>query len=307
MNPSRNLLLITSDQQHWITLGLLNPEIETPALDRLARRGILFNRAYCPNPTCTPTRASIITGLMPSRHGAYSLGTKLPESVPTLGEHLQRAGYRTALIGKAHFQPLKSTPEYPSLEAPPVIHDYEFWRRFNGPFYGFEHVELTRNHADEGWVGQHYALWLEAQGFANWRDCFQPPGGTHERQFGRWNIPEDYHYNRWITERSLAQIEAAQHEGKPFFVWASYFDPHPPYIAPEPWDTLYAGRPLTVPRGRPGEHDRNPPHFGLTQQENPDFPRGRNPAATSSTASTRTSTRRSSDAGRWKSTTAWSR
>ena len=71
-----NILLITSDQQHWNTLGCLNPEIQTPHLDALAQQGTLFNRAYCPNPTCTPTRASIITGKYPSQHGAWSLGTK---------------------------------------------------------------------------------------------------------------------------------------------------------------------------------------------------------------------------------------
>lgn len=271
MTTARNLLLLTSDQQHWFTLGVQNPEIKTPALDRLAARGTLFRRAYCPNPTCTPTRSSIITGLMPSRHGAYTLGTKLPESVPTIGGHLSAAGYRTSLIGKAHFQQLKSTPEYPSLESPPEIHDYDFWRAFNGPFYGFDHVELTRNHADEGWVGQHYALWMEQQGFADWRKCFQPPGGTHERQKWRWNIPERYHYNRWITDRTIARMEEHQRNNEPFLIWVSFFDPHPPYLAPEPWDTLYAGAPLTVPHGRPGEHDKNPPHFQLTQQANPDF------------------------------------
>ena len=104
-----NVLLITSDQQHWQTLGCLNAEIETPNLDRLAAQGMLFNRAYCPNPTCTPTRASIITGKYPSQHGAWSLGTKLSESEHTVGEDFSAAGYRTALVGKAHFQPLAGT------------------------------------------------------------------------------------------------------------------------------------------------------------------------------------------------------
>ena len=56
-----NVLLITSDQQHWNTLGQYNPEIQTPHLDRLAESGTTFGRAYCPNPTYA-YRASIITG-----------------------------------------------------------------------------------------------------------------------------------------------------------------------------------------------------------------------------------------------------
>ena len=157
-SDARNVLLITTDQQHWNTLGCLNPEIRTPNLDRLAAGGTLFTRAYCPNPTCTPTRASIITGKYPSQHGAWSLGTRLPESEHTVGEDLQAAGVRTALVGKAHFQPLAGNAEHPSLEAYPTLQDLAFWRRFHGPFYGFEHVELARNHTDEAHVGQHYAL-----------------------------------------------------------------------------------------------------------------------------------------------------
>ena len=53
MADKPNLLLITSDQQHWFTLGINNPKIKTPNLDRLAKMGTNFTRAYCPNPTCT--------------------------------------------------------------------------------------------------------------------------------------------------------------------------------------------------------------------------------------------------------------
>ena len=112
-----NILLITSDQQHFSMLGKVNPEVKTPNLDRLATRGTLYQRAYCPNPTCTPTRASIITGQYPSQHGAWSLGTKLPETAHTVGEDFMAGGYDTTLVGKAHFQPLASTTEYPSVNA----------------------------------------------------------------------------------------------------------------------------------------------------------------------------------------------
>jgi len=266
-----NFLLITSDQQHWNTLGCLNEEIKTPNLDRLAGEGVLFTRAYCTNPTCTPSRASIITGKYPSQHGAWSLGTKLPESEHTVGEDLSKAGYRTALVGKAHFQPLQGTDEFPSLEAYPILQDLEFWRGFHGPFYGFEHVELARNHTDEPHVGQHYVLWLEEKGCKNWRDYFRPPTGNNDRQKRRWQIPEEYHYDAWIAERTCALLEEYHRKGENFFLWASFFDPHPKYLVPEPWDTMYDPEKLTVPSVVEGEHENNPPHFQLTQQENPDF------------------------------------
>ena len=267
---ARNVLLITSDQQHWTTLGCLNGELRTPNLDRLAARGTLFTRAYCPNPTCTPTRASIITGRYPSQHGAWSLGTKLLESEHTVGEDFQGAGVRTALVGKAHFQPTAGTCEHPSLEAYPTLQDLEFWRGFHGPFYGFEHVELARNHTDEAYVGQHYALWMERKGLADWRGYFRPPTGTNDRQRRTWEIPETFHYGTWIAERCCDLLDGYAERGERFFLWASFLDPHPTYLVPEPWDSMYDPAALTVPAVQPGEHDANPPHFRLKQMANPD-------------------------------------
>lgn len=272
MATKPNVLLITSDQQHWNTIGAFNKEISTPNLDRLVREGTNFSRAYCPNPTCTPSRASIITGMYPSQHGAWTLGTKLLEDRHTVGEDFTQAGYRTALVGKAHFQPLNTTEEYPSLEAYPILQDLDFWRSFHGPFYGFEHVELTRPHTNEAHIGQHYAAWLEEKGCHNWRDYFLPPTGTMDKSITyKWPIPEEYHYNTWIAERTNDLLEQYKNEEDSFFLWASFFDPHPEYLVPEPWDTMYDPDQLTIPSIVPGEHDRNPPHFGMTQEEHPDF------------------------------------
>ncbi len=267
-----NILLITSDQQHWNTIGARNPEVKTPNLDRLVREGTSFDRAYCPNPTCTPTRASIITGMYPSQHGAWTLGTKLLEDRHTLGEDLSASGYRTALVGKAHFQPLKGTEEHSSLEAYPLLQDLAYWKSFNEPFYGFDHVELARNHTNEAHVGQHYALWMEEKGCLNWRDYYlEPTGSMDTSMLHKWAIPERYHYNTWIAERTNALLSDYSKQDSPFFLWSSFFDPHPPYLVPEPWDTMYDPDKLTLPTISPGEHQLNPPHFGMTQQQNPDF------------------------------------
>ena len=267
----QNILLITSDQQHWNTLGLDNPEIKTPNLDRLASEGMLCERAYCPNPTCTPSRSSIITGKYPSQHGAWSLGTKLSEDEHTVGEDFAAAGYRTGLVGKAHFQPLHGTDAYPSLEAYPVLQDLDFWRGFDGPFYGFDTVRLARNHADEAHVGQHYAIWMEENGCTQWRDYFRPPTGNNPNQKLHWPIPEEYHYDAWIAEETNRLLSGYAEKEEPFFLWSSFFDPHPPYLAPEPWDRMYDPQKLTVPQATPGEHDANPEHFRMTQEERPDF------------------------------------
>jgi arylsulfatase A-like enzyme len=285
MTTKKNILFISSDQQHWYSMGFLNPEVKTPNLDRLAKMGTYFNRAYTVNPTCTPTRASWITGMYPSQHGAYSLGTKLMESIPTVGERFSDENYRTGLVGKAHFQPQKSTDEYPSLEAYPTLHDLEFWKTYDEEFYGFEDYKLARNHTDEGHVGQHYALWMIEKGYDNWRDyflpnqdCFKFPEDEYTQssrkniQVGTaWEIPEEIHYNAWIADETNTLMEKYKEDGDNFFLWASFFDPHPGYMVPEPYASMYNPNEVTVPEFVPGEFDDKPPYFALSQQENPDF------------------------------------
>ncbi len=274
MNPPLNVLLITSDQHHWTALGAVNDQIKTPNLDRLCASGTRFNRAYCPNPTCTPTRASIITGQYPSTHGAWSLGTKLPENAPTVGDAFRAAGYDTFLVGKAHFQPLASAPDQTSVECQPILRDLDYWRTFNDeqtPWYGFDHVELTRNHADEGHVGQHYAIWLEEQGLDNWRDYFQDPQTGQPKRVGAWELPAELHYTTWTAERTVALMQESVANDKPFFGWASFHDPHPPYLVPQPWAEMYD--PADMEPGTLGENEMEllPEHFRLTQEEKPNF------------------------------------
>ena len=268
-----NILLITSDQQHWDTLGVTNPRIRTPALDRLAAEGTRFERAYCCNPTCSPTRASIITGMYPAWHGCWAIGVKLPEDVPTIGDILQSHGYSTVLVGKAHFQPLASRPGSESIECHPVLRDLDFWRKFHGPWYGFEHVETARMHADEHLVGQHYAIWMEEKGLKNWKDYFAPwpPDPSAPKRRGAWDLPAELHHTTWVGERTIANIERLVEQDRPFFMWASFFDPHPPYLVPEPWASMYRPEDMEPGRLSPGEMDLLPPHFRKTQERQPDF------------------------------------
>ena len=246
MKNDYNILFITSDQQHFETIGKFNPEIKTPNLDRLCDTGTYYDRAYTVNPTCTPTRVSLITGQYPSQHGAWTLGTKLDENHTTIGDVMHKEGMKASLIGKAHFQPLKSTEKYPSLESYPILQDLEFWKNFDEDFYGFDTVKLTRNHTNEGHVGQHYALWMEEKGCMNWRDYFTAPTGTmlNDEKY-HWDIPEEFHYNTWIADETNKQLEAYKENGDKFLLWASFFDPHPDYYVPNDWVDMYDPDKLT--------------------------------------------------------------
>jgi uncharacterized sulfatase len=206
-------------------------------------------------------------------HGAWTLGTHLSPAVPTLGAHLTAHGYHTALVGKAHFQGLCSTPEYPSIECQPTVRDLEFWRRFSGPWYGFSSVETARNHGDEAHAGGHYAVWMEEQGLANWRDYFQdyPANPQRAARHGARELPAQFHYSTWTAERTIAQIEGCADRDTPFFLWSSFHDPHPPYLVPEPYASMYDPADMEIGTLQEGEFERMPPHFALTQTHRPDF------------------------------------
>ncbi|MBN2156949.1 MAG: sulfatase-like hydrolase/transferase [Candidatus Lokiarchaeota archaeon] len=271
-----NILLITTDQQHYSTLGKFNSAIKTPHLDALADEGIIFTNAYCCDQTCTPSRASILTGKYPSEHGAWSLGTRLnTEDNILLTDCLKQAGYRTVLIGKSHFEPLRKTDKYPSIETTQNLSNLDFWRDFHGPYYGFEYVEMTRGHGNTSEVGEHYAVWLEER-LSHWRDYFLRPTGNlpHPPLFvgeilpQKWNLPEKYHHSRWIEERSIAMLNQFKEndENNPFFMWISFADPHYPHVCPEPWSNLHDPNTISVPKKKLGEHRNSNPILKVTQK-----------------------------------------
>lgn len=109
-----NIVLIFTDNQQASTLGCYgNPEIHTPHLDQMAQDGMMFENAFCPNGFCSPCRASVLTGLMPSQHGVHSWiddrnmadwpkNWHALDGLRTLPKTLRDAGYATALTGKYH-------------------------------------------------------------------------------------------------------------------------------------------------------------------------------------------------------------
>ena len=109
----RNILFVTTDEQRCDGLGCYGGRIaRTPVADRLAAEGVLYERAYAQNVTCMPARSTIVTGQHVNTHGVFRNGYSLPEADPSIAAMLKRqAGYRTALVGKAHWQPMvDSTP-----------------------------------------------------------------------------------------------------------------------------------------------------------------------------------------------------
>ena len=150
-----NIILFMSDNQPADLLGCYgNDEVQTPHLDQLADRGVRFQNAYCVNAMCSPCRASVLTGLMPSQHGIHNwLDDRLidhwPHNWSAIGEFnnlptiIKQAGYATAMIGKFHL----GVPFVPQLA-------FDHWvtlpHGHTTSFYGNDVIDQEERYRFEG-------------------------------------------------------------------------------------------------------------------------------------------------------------
>ncbi len=262
-----NILLITSDQQRADCMGFENTHIRTPHLDALARAGTRFSSNITPNLVCQPSRASILTGLLPLTHGVWDNGVDLD---PAVGERgfagtLARAGYRTAFVGKAHFATKSTflptgTPECGRSQG-------AYGAEWFGPYMGFEHVELCvlghmhRARPLERPPRGHYERWLlargaEEEGVRLWAQETRPGSGAAQT----WSsaLPVAWHNSTWIADRTIAWLGERPRGDQPFCVWVSFPDPHHPFDCPEPWSSMYDPRDVPLPLHRRRDLHRRP-------------------------------------------------
>ncbi len=103
MKNKPNLLFLFTDQQRYDTLRIYgNDRIRTPNLDRFSDRCAVFKRAYVTQPVCTPSRASLLTGLYPHNNGCIGNNIVLVPEIPTISEMIAGSGYIAAYMGKWH-------------------------------------------------------------------------------------------------------------------------------------------------------------------------------------------------------------
>lgn len=227
----RNILLITTDQMRYDALGCNGGEIaRTPTIDGLAGNGINYRRAHNQNVVCMPARATIITGQHVNSHGVWMNGVSLPEDQDTIAHHLNCNGYRTALLGKAHFEPWLGDPE--------IFFENRMASEHNtGPHRGFDHMELA-NHFFEG--HSHYDRWME--GNAEYKSRFYPmvtrkgqntasTGETGAVQVWPMDVPKEVYHTDWVAERTINWLSGVEAD-EPWFCWMSFPDPHHPWDVP---------------------------------------------------------------------------
>ncbi|NOU62500.1 sulfatase-like hydrolase/transferase [Paenibacillus sp. LMG 31461] len=259
-----NVILITTDQQRKDSLGCYGSDfVHTPHLDQLANDSALFERAYCTNPVCTPSRASIYSGKYVSHHGAWNVGTAISEDEVLLPHQFAEYGYRTHHIGKAHFQPYFITPDQ-SMES-----KEEGWEthaeQFHGPYYGFQSVELAIGHSLYGMRG-HYGLWVKEQSGKTAFDAERKGTMAFGGEAYDWDLPEHLHNSRWTANRACAFIrDQAQEEKEPFFLSIGFQDPHHPHALPVERAKKINTDNIPLPNFEKGELDDKPPHFAAVQ------------------------------------------
>jgi arylsulfatase A-like enzyme len=136
-----NVVLVVADDLGWRDLSSYgNPDVRTPHIDRLAREGVRFSRAFVPASSCSPSRASIMTGQYPHTNGVTGLthlhlGATLSPFRSTLADHLAEAGHRTGIAGKWHVAPFLPSGWYGYDERMGGLVD--MWIRDAGPLLDF--------------------------------------------------------------------------------------------------------------------------------------------------------------------------
>lgn len=229
----RNVLLVTADQWRGDCLSAVGHRLlETPNFDALAADGVLFPRHYSVCAPCGPSRASLLTGMYMHNHRSVRNGTPLADGFTNIAREVRKAGYRPLLFGYTD----TSLDPGAHAEEDVIRHGYE------SLMPGFEEGLLLPGERPQAWIDylalRGYAVQSYEEAFAFTGD---PPAGA-----GRASIPALYRsedsQTAFLAERVVEYLDRAD---PGWFVHLSWFRPHPPYIAPAPWNTRYD--PATVP------------------------------------------------------------
>ena len=270
----KNVLFITGDQWRGDTLGAVgHPCVQTPNLDRLAAGGTLFRNHFTQATPCGPARASLLTGLYLMNHRSVVNGTPLDARHPNLAREARRAGYDPTLFGYTDttIDPRTVAPDDPRL------------RTYEELLPGFTPGLHLRGDALP-WIA-----WLAKRGHRPDHDgdsLYWPRGVPQGRCDGPSAAPAlfaaEHSDTAFLTDRALDWL-ASQGE-RSWFLHLSYLRPHPPWIAPEPYATLYGPDQVpgpTVAGDLEREAEQHPLHrrYLETDKQSTYFPTGAGPVA----------------------------
>ena len=222
-----NVLFIAADDMNC-DLGVYgDPLVKTPNLDRLAKMGVRFDNAYCQQPLCGPSRASLMTGLRPDTLDMHTLKHELRQKNPdvvTLGQLFRNNGYFSARAGKIYHY------GNPSQIGTDANDDPATWDERYNPA-GIDKTQedsIVRYGPQKGGLGISMAWW-------------DPVSEDAE------------HTDGMVADRIIELIREKKKD--PFFLAAGFFNPHCPYVAPRKYFDLYPLDQITVPDLREARAD----------------------------------------------------
>ena len=211
-----------------------HPHIHSPNIDRLAASGMRFDRAYCQQAVCNPSRASLMTGLRPEAIGVLGNHAHFRNQHPgvvTLPQHFKEHGYHAAAIGKIYHGVF---PDGASKTKWDTMGDPQSWSepaiRFGPRYY----------YTEEG----------IAAARSVYRRIYKPrnPGPddwTTKLVFGPAtespDVPDNVLYDGKVADAAVRKLKELKSRKQPFFLAVGFIKPHSPYIAPKKYFDLYAG------------------------------------------------------------------
>ena len=226
-----NVLWIMADQMRADAVGFMgNPRVHTPNLDALAARGAVFTNTFSQSPLCTPGRTCLFTSRYVHAHGAWWNGVPPSRDRLTLPQLLRESGYRTALIGKLHFNPTDRD-------------------------HGFDHKEMHEEHLEPELSG--YDAFLAAQDPPGKRAGVYTDWTNRAASVGVCNMPEHLEETRWVADRTCAFLR--ENREQPFFLFSSFVRPHSPYNPLPRFLDLYRDADIEAPPFDAEEWDALPP------------------------------------------------
>jgi len=224
----KNVLFIPADQWRGNCLSTLGHRVQTPNLDQLAASGTLFKHHYANAVPCGPSRASLHTGMYLQNHRSGTNGTPLDARFTNWALEARASGYDPVLFG---YTDTANDPRAFSADDP-VLASYE------GPLPGIRPIVPMGTFPDA------WAAWLNSLGYEipepNWRLYTEKTnaleyeaGGTHSAPL---KIPQEHHDTYFMVDRVIDFIDRSSQS---FCIHLSLLRPHPPWVAPYPFNELY--------------------------------------------------------------------
>ncbi|MFV0390909.1 MAG: sulfatase-like hydrolase/transferase [Paludibacteraceae bacterium] len=217
-----NILFIVVDDMGYSDLGCYGGEINTPNLNALATNGLRFTQFYNSARSC-PSRASLLTGLYAQQVGITAMGRSLTNNCVTIPEVLKETGYRTAMAGKWHL----------SLTQARQNHEEQMLWLSNQQQYG-EFAPINTYPSNRGFENHWGTIW----GVGNFFDPFS----LVHNETPITDIPDDFYYTDYITDKAVESITSFSEDNAPFFMYVAYTAPHWPLHAKPEDIAKYKGK-----------------------------------------------------------------